>query len=158
MELQLIEEESVTMATIINVIISYFICCETSYLTLVHQEHKEWRESILQITEKLGKCSYKNRKKVLAKLKIRMNSYGLTGLDESQDAHIWRLIRQVENCKKNEFRILRERLISCLAAMLKSEHQRLKKEVYSKRINAIGRAFGMVVIAICIFEIIQIFL
>lgn len=134
MDIQVVLEAS-AVATVIGAGISYLTFRNSSKLTYITQERKEWRAEIRKITEELEECSYKNRKRVLVKLKTRINAYGKfenrtnNEGDPLKDAHIWDCIQMIATCSKNEYDELREQLIELLSLLLKDDWERAKQEV-----------------------------
>lgn len=134
MDIQVVLEAS-AVATVIGAGISYLTFRNASKLTYIMQERKEWRAEIRKITEELEECSYKNRKRVLVKLKTRINAYGKfenrtnNEGDPLKDAHIWDCIQMIATCSKTEYDELRERLVELLSLLLKDDWERAKHEV-----------------------------
>lgn len=62
MDFQIVMELS-AVATIIGVIVSYFIFHKTSKLSYITQERKEWRSDIRKIAEEIEVCSYQKENK-----------------------------------------------------------------------------------------------
>ena len=109
MEVQFVLEIS-AIALIISAIMSYITFRKSSSLTYITQERKEWRENIRKISEDMEGCSYKKRNQVLVRLKTRINVYGYMHNGELNDAHIWKVIDQIERCNQKEYDILKEQL------------------------------------------------
>ena len=133
MDIQVVLEAS-AVATVIGAGISYLTFRNSSKLTYITQERKEWRAEIRKIAEKLEECPYENRKQVLVKLKTRINAYGKTDSRKTwnicEDSHIWEKIEQIERCTtEKKYNIYREQLICFLSLMLKTDWERAKKEV-----------------------------
>ena len=133
MDIQVVLEAS-AVATVIGAGISYLTFRNSSKLTYITQERKEWRAEIRKIAEKLEECPYENRKQVLVKLKTRINAYGKTDSRKiwniCEDSHIWEKIEQIERCTtEKKYNIYREQLICFLSLMLKTDWERAKKEV-----------------------------
>lgn len=133
MDIQVVLEAS-AVAIVIGAGISYLTFRNSSKLTYITQERKEWRAEIRKIAEKLEECPYENRKQVLVKLKTRINAYGKTDSRKTwnicEDSHIWEKIEQIERCTtEKKYNIYREQLICFLSLMLKTDWERAKKEV-----------------------------
>lgn len=133
MDIQVVLEAS-AVATVIGAGISYLTFRNSSKLTYITQERKEWRAEIRKIAEKLEECPYEERNRVLVKLKTRINAYGKTDSRKTwnicEDSHIWEKIEQIERCTtEKEYNIYREQLIYFLSLMLKTDWERAKKEV-----------------------------
>lgn len=147
MEVQFVLEIS-AIALIISAIMSYITFRKSSSLTYITQERKEWRENIRKISEDMEGCSYKKRNQVLVKLKTRINVYGYMRNGELNDAHIWKVIDQIECCTQKEYDILKEKLICYLSALLKYDWERSKKEVHGEPIGFIR---GICIVAMIFF-------
>lgn len=152
MDIQVVLEAS-AVATVIGAGISYLTFRNSSKLTYITQERKEWRAEIRKITEELEECSYKNRKRVLVKLKTRINAYGKfenrTNNEGNplKDAHIWDCIQMMEACPKDEYDELRERLVELLSLLLKDDWERAKQEVNGEPARLVAWiGFGLVII------------
>ena len=91
MDFQIVMELS-AVATIIGVIVSYFTFHKTSKLSYITQERKEWRADIRKIVDELEVCPFSKKKRVLTKLKTRINTYGKLTEDVGKDSHIWKQI------------------------------------------------------------------
>lgn len=151
-DIQIILEMSALVA-LISAVISYITFRKSSGLTYVTQERKEWRDSIRLIAEKLETCTYKKRHAVLVQLKTRINAYGMEGDDEIQDAHIWKMEQKMETCTKEEFDCLRKEMILYLAALLKYDWERSKKEVYGNVIKVVGLVFLTMALFLFVLEV-----
>lgn len=143
--MQLVFEVS-AIASLIGVIISYITFRKTVKLKYITKERKEWRESIRNITEKIENCSYEDRRKVLVLLKTRINAYGIEEDNELSDSHIWDTICELEQCTREDYPQLKEKLIVFLSLLLKYDWERSKKEVSGEPRLAI--AYLMVFLAI----------
>lgn len=156
MDIQLVLEMSALVA-LVSAVISYVTFRKSSGLVYVTQERKEWRDSIRLIAEKLETCTYKKRHSVLVQLKTRINAYGMEGDDKIQDAHIWRMIRQMETCTKKEFDDLKKEIILYLSALLKYDWERSKKEVYGNVIKFVGLVFLVLALFLSVLEVGQLY-
>lgn len=160
MDIQVVLEAS-AVATVIGAVISYLTFRNSSKLTYITQERKEWRAEIRKIAEELEDCSYKNRKRVLVKLKTRINAYGKTDARKTwnicEDSHIWEKIEQIERCTtEKEYNIYREQLIYFLSLMLKTDWERAKKEVTGepwKITQILSTVFFVVYMFLSFFEV-----
>lgn len=155
MDIQVVLEAS-AVATVIGAGISYLTFRNSSKLTYITQERKEWRAEIRNIAEKLEECPYENRKQVLVKLKTRINAYGKTDSRKiwniCEDSHIWEKIEQIERCTtEKKYNIYREQLICFLSLMLKNDWERAKKEVT-------GEPWKMTQILSAVFFVVYMFL
>lgn len=142
MDTQFVLELSAITA-IVGAVISYVTFHKNSRLNYITQERKEWREDIRKIAEEIEQCPYKNRKKVLAKLKTRINAFGSCEDNKLKDSHIWDQIKKIENCEKSEYEANRETLILFLSLLLKDDWERAKKEVTGEPVKGV-LAFGMI--------------
>ena len=142
MDIQFVLELSAITA-IAGAIISYVNFHKNSRLNYITQERKEWREDIRRIAEEIEQCPYRNRKKVLAKLKTRINAFGFCGDNKLKDSHIWDQIKKIENCEESEYEENRETLILFLSLLLKDDWERAKKEVTGEPVKGV-LAFGMI--------------
>lgn len=131
MEIQTVFEVS-AIASVIGTIISFIMFRKSTKLKYITKERKEWRCAIREIVEKLENCVYDDRNKILVLLKTRINAYGINSKNKLADSHIWEIIHKVEQCKKEEFPILKEKLIEYLSLLLKYDWERSKKEVYGE--------------------------
>ena len=143
MDVQLVLEVS-GIATVISAGMSYLTFRKSSNLTYITNERKEWRDSIRKIADELEKSSYKEREQVLVRLKTRINAYGEESKDKVKDAHIWKLIKEIEKCKKNEYDRLKKKMIFYLSVLLKYDWERSKKEVSGNALQFMGRIFAIV--------------
>lgn len=146
MDIQVVLEAS-AVATVIGAGISYLTFRNSSKLTYITQERKEWRAEIRKIAEKLEECPYENRKQVLVKLKTRINAYGKfenrpnNEGNPLKDAHIWDCIQMIETCPKEKYDELRELLIELLSLLLKDDWERAKQEVTGEPARAVAWIF-----------------
>lgn len=147
MDIQLVLEIS-AIATGISAVIGYITFHKSSGLTYVTQERKEWRDAIRNIAAELEKCSYKKRRQVLVELKTRINAYGMEGQDELKDAHIWKLIQEIEECRPDQYEELKSQMEKYLSALLKYDWERSKKEVYGNAMKRLGYVFLLVAAAL----------
>lgn len=131
MEIQTVFEVS-AIASVIGTIISFIMFRKSTKLKYITKERKEWRCAIREIVEKLENCVYDDRNKILVLLKTRINAYGINSKNKLADSHIWEIIHKIEQCKKEEFPILKEKLIEYLSLLLKYDWERSKKEVYGE--------------------------
>lgn len=146
MDIQVVLEAS-AVATAIGAGISYLTFRNSSKLTYITQERKEWRAEIRKITEELEECTYENRKRVLIKLKTRINAYGKfenrsnNEGDPLKDAHIWDCIQMIATCSKTEYDELREQLVDLLSLLLKDDWERTKQEVIGEPARVVAWSF-----------------
>lgn len=131
MEIQTVFEVS-AIASVIGTIISFIVFRKTIKLKYITKERKEWRCAIQEIVEKLENSVYDDRNKILVLLKTRINAYGINSKSKLTDSHIWENIHKIEQCKKEDFPILKEELIEYLSLLLKYDWERSKKEVYGE--------------------------
>lgn len=154
MDIQVVLEAS-AVATVIGAGISYLTFRNSSKLTYITQERKEWRAEIRKIAEKLEECPYENRKQVLVKLKTRINAYGKfenrpnNEGNPLKDAHIWDCIQMIETCPKEKYDELRELLIELLSLLLKDDWERAKQEVTGEPARVI--AWFLFILAVVFF-------
>lgn len=120
-------------------------------LQYVTGERKAWREEIRKIAQDLYGMSYKETLEILVRLKVRINAFGNNekGTMYMYDAHIWKLIADIEEkkCSKELLRLKQQQLIEYLSLLLKFDWERSKKEVQGDN----GRIIGW---AICIMSVI----
>ena len=154
MDFQIVMELS-AVATIIGVIVSYFTFHKTSKLSYITQERKEWRADIRKIVDELEVCPFSKKKRVLTKLKTRINTYGKLKEDVGKDSHIWKQIEIIENCRSKEYEKQKDKLILFLSLLLKDDWERAKKEVIgepAKGIITVCLSFAIIFSWIGIFQ------
>ena len=154
MDFQIVMELS-AVATIIGVIVSYFTFHKTSKLSYITQERKEWRADIRKIVDELEVCPFSKKKRVLTKLKTRINTYGKLKEDVGKDSHIWKQIEIIENCRAKEYEKQKDKLILFLSLLLKDDWERAKKEVIgepAKGIITVCLSFAIIFSWIGIFS------
>lgn len=154
MDFQIVMELS-AVATIIGVIVSYFTFHKTSKLSYITQERKEWRADIRKIVDELEVCPFSKKKRVLTKLKTRINTYGKLTEDVGKDSHIWKQIEIIENCRAKEYEKQKDKLILFLSLLLKDDWERAKKEVIgepAKGIITVCLSFAIIFSWIGIFQ------
>jgi len=124
---------SAVIAAIFSGLVSYIISRRQGSLQYITGERKEWREKIREIAYKLDGASYKDTLKILTELKVRINAFGNNKVlvKYSDDAHIWKIINELENEKpsKEVLAMKQKQLIEYLSLLLKFDWERSKKEV-----------------------------
>ena len=101
-------------------------------LQYITAERKEWREKIREIAYKLNGATYGNTINILTELKVRINAFGNEiSFKYSDDAHIWKLIKELEaeKCYGENLNRKQKQLIEYLSLLLKFDWERSKKEV-----------------------------
>ena len=137
-------------STVIGVIItgaySFIHFQKANSLKYITEERKKWREEIRKIMEEIEKSEEKTISRVLVQLKARINAYGIySEMDYTKDAHIWRLIEELEkqgiesnrnkscleetNEKQKEHDENKNLLLKFLSLLLKNDWDRSKYEI-----------------------------
>lgn len=115
---------------VISALVTYFINKKNNSLKYVTEERKLWREEIRSIVEELENTRMNDRQKVLQKLKVRINPYGLSDNLVMHDSHIWTIMHDMETTNSNkEYKVKKDKLILYLSLLLKYDWERAKKEV-----------------------------
>lgn len=131
---------SILQSSVIGAIVPAFIAAVVSLMTnkkarslkYVTGERQAWRDKIREIAVMLNYADYKETRKALAELKIRINAFGNCKNGEyMNDAHIWCLIHEMEDEKLtlNELYDKQKLLIEYLSLLLKYDWERSKKEI-----------------------------
>ena len=142
---------SVSIGTIISAIIVWSTGQKTNELNKITQERKQWRDDLREIGIEVEKAiNFFQLKKVLVKLKVRLNTNGYYNIHRATDPnylnddHLWKLILKIENNnkyiikdenelekRKLELEESKRTLINLLACLLKYDWERSKREVVS---------------------------
>lgn len=114
-------------------IVTYIIFRKQGYLQHVTATRKDWRDEMREIAARLHGATYRQTTKILTELKVRINGYGnnLRRDDYLADAHIWKIISEIENerLEKEELTRKQEQLIEYLSVLLKGDWERSKNEI-----------------------------
>lgn len=120
---------SSVVAGIISATIAYFQFHKNNKLVYITNERKEWRSDIRKIAKEIEAAdTYKVIRKPLTELKVRINTYGKYSDDYNKDAHIWKVIDQLQR-QEGDFEELKELLILYLSMLLKMDWERSKEEI-----------------------------
>ena len=132
--------EIILTSGIITTIISCIMFSEKKQLKYITKERKEWRDTLRRLAEELKTANLKETKKILTKLKVRINTYGYDCCSSEknvfEDAHIWELISDIEklsseNKAKDNNIVLKkyqEKMVDYISLLLKDDWERSKTE------------------------------
>lgn len=145
------------IAAIISGIISFFVAKKERSLKYITDERKKWREEIRIIVEELVEADHEKVLMVLAKLKVRINAFGIVQDYYSKDSHIWEVISKIEHERlgEEELLVLKRQLMEYLSLLLKLDWEKSKKEVRGTLFNVIKWlcfAVSIIVLWIAIFS------
>ncbi len=126
-------------SAVIVAIINMIVQNKNNKLQYITAERSEWRKEIKKCAIELEKCSSygKKCKKIFAKLKVNLNSYGCCAdgeypedekLDILQDQHIWKEMHSIETGTK-AFQTGKKHMQEYLSLLLKFDWERSKEEV-----------------------------
>lgn len=120
---------SSVVAGIVSATVAYFQFHKSNKLVYITNERKEWRSDIRKIAVAIeAAATYDEIRKPLVELKVRINAYGKHTDDVNSDAHIWKVIGQLQN-KEGDFEELKQLLILYLSMLLKRDWERSKEEI-----------------------------
>lgn len=126
---------SSVVSAIISGISSYIQYQKTNNLTHITLERQKWREELRDISKDICKTSGNQLKQNLAKLKVRINAFGIKGETKySYDSHIWKIISDIENQNNLETEETNKtKLINSISLLLKFDWERSKMEIQGNR-------------------------
>lgn len=145
---------SALIAAIVTGIVMYITSQKNNRLQYITGERKLWRDRIRKIAVDLEGASYKKTVNILTELETNINAYGnySTVEDYFLDGHIWKEIKEIKDKKisGNELYIRQQKIVEYLAALLKYDWERSKKEIRGDYMQCIS--IFMYIIAGIIYE------
>ena len=134
---------SSVIAAIISSLFTLLVSSKQAKLEYITKERARWREEIRTIAVEVEECKIKHRDNVgnvMAKLKVRINAYGMNeNSTDENDRYLWKRIEIIEGLygrvgEKNfiDWEKLEEELdglIDDLSMLLKDDWERSKREV-----------------------------
>ena len=124
---------STLISGIISALVIYINSKREERLKYITGDRREWREKMREIASKLHGATYDDTLKVLTELKVRINPYGKDKEDRTcfQDAHIWKLIGEIEKTKINDCMLCKkqQQMIDYISLLLKYDWERSNGEV-----------------------------
>lgn len=145
---------SALIAAIVTGIVMYITSQKNNRLQYITGERKLWRDRIRKIAVDLEGSSYKKTVNILTELEMNINAYGnySTVEDYFLDGHIWKEIKEIKDKKisGNELHIRQQKIVEYLAALLKYDWERSKKEIRGDYMQCIS--IFMYIIAGIIYE------
>lgn len=124
---------SALLAAIVTGIVTFINSQKNNRLQYITGERKLWRDRIRKIAVGLEGASYKKTVNILTELEMNINAYGnySTVEDYFLDGHIWKEIKEIKDKKisGNELHIRQQKIVEYLAALLKYDWERSKKEI-----------------------------
>lgn len=121
---------STVLAGIISTVVSYIVNQKNNNLKYITEDRRKWREEIKGIVDELEETKKYKSRKVIEKLKVRINPYGQIDGNILHDAHIWDKLYEMENAGSNSrYMECKEQLIIYLSLLLKFDWEKSKKEV-----------------------------
>lgn len=121
---------SAFLASLVTAIVTWANKEKENNLRYITEDRRRWREEIRAIVDELESIKISNKQKLLSKLKVRINPYGMIEDDVLKDSHIWNLICEMEKTSKySELMKEKDELIFCLSLLLKYDWERAKREV-----------------------------
>ncbi len=149
---------AILSSAVISAIISYLSNAKNNQLKYVTSERSEWRKEVKKIISDLMECKKYNdkAKKLLADLKLRINSYGMKKeypqdicLNYFRDEHIWKEIQAIE--QGGDFKTHMERLVEYVSLSLKFDWERSKHETkLTKKYAVLVVYLGIIVFSVII--------
>lgn len=148
---------STVIAAAISVLANVYNSRRTEKLKYITEERQKWREDIREIAEKITKCSQFNIGVQLTRLRMRINANGVKAIISKkegndgkkaglylEDAHIWKLIDELENPKCiDKFEDNKKKLFLYLSALLKYDWERAKQEVKGSELDSLQIVFSV---------------
>ena len=148
---------STVIAAVISLLANVYNSRRTGKLKYITEERQKWREDIRKIAENITKCSQFNIGVQLTRLKMRINGNGAKAIISKkegndnkkaglylEDAHIWRLIDELENPESIEkFEDNKKKLFLYLSALLKYDWERAKQEVKGSELTSFQIVFSL---------------
>lgn len=127
------------VATVVTVIFQYLANKKSDNLKYITNERIQWRQELRSIAEEIQTANKQNIEKVLVKLKVRINAYGISVPDDyERDGHLWLIMRIMEKEENVErFEMHKELLINFISLLLKQDWEKSKEEVKGNMINTI---------------------
>lgn len=149
---------STVIVAVMSGFVSYIIARRQGNLQYITGERKEWRDKIREIAHIVDGASYEKTLVILNELKLRINAFGNNAvqISYSSDAHIWELIKDLENKKpsKQELTMKQRQLIEYISLLLKYDWERSKREVKGNIYEIITKTLYLVLsvyLIVCIY-------
>lgn len=149
---------STVIVAVMSGFVSYIIARRQGNLQYITGERKEWRDKIREIAHIVDGASYEKTLVILNELKLRINAFGNNAvqISYSSDAHIWELIKDLENKKpsKQELTMKQRQLIEYISLLLKYDWERSKREVKGNIYEIITKTLYLILsvyLIVCIY-------
>ena len=146
---------STVVAGLVSGIITLLQFKKSNSLKYITEERQKWRIEIRDIIVELEKSIDRTSKikPILAKLKGRINAYGLNhSKSYSKDFHIWQIIKQIENHEDVDLlKDDKQLLIDFLALLLKNDWERSKNEIEGDKQNNLNNVLFIISIILFTF-------
>lgn len=125
------------IATIITTIFQFISNQKSDNLKYITLERSQWRKELRVIAEEIQKANQQNIKDVLVKLRVRINAYGISYLNDcNRDGHLWVAMKVMENQTNiEEFEHDKELLVVFISLLLKQDWEKTKSEVKGNVVN-----------------------
>lgn len=124
---------STVISAIITTILTYITNKRKDTVENIVKERKLWRDELRTISIDITNSKNLNElKRVINKLKVRINPYGMCVEIIFYDSYIWKEIGKLENCNQLSKADLEERkiiFINLLSCLLKFDWERTKNEI-----------------------------
>ncbi|MGN6715409.1 hypothetical protein, partial [Anaerocolumna jejuensis] len=132
---------SIVISGIMTTLFTFIATRYSSKLSYITNERKQWREEIRKLAEEIYESTPFTIGKVVTKLKVRINAYGLINdIDFEKDSYIWKIIDRIELAKSlDEFNQYKSILIKLLSLLLKDDWEKAKYEVNGNVYNVMEK-------------------
>ena len=125
MEIVRVVISSTAFAAIIKALATVWLNQRENKLKYTVDERRKWREELREIADELEDATEQNMRSVLARLKVRINPYGMgKAKDYMMDSHIWNVIQCVENKEYRECEEEKKKLQYYISLLLKYDWER----------------------------------
>ncbi len=155
----------VLSSTVIAAVINWQKGNKENQLHFITGERSRWRKEMKTCMEGFSTCGVEEMDRWLTKLKVNLNGYGCHSsgkypddiyLDFFRDEHIWKLIDELQseikkrNYSEERVREYREKIIHLVAALLKFDWERSKREVKTAHYTLFSFMFMVIyLVSVC---------
>lgn len=115
----------------------------------ITSERKAWRDEIREIAIRIEAADTKeDLRRPLAKLKVRINAFGIQDDDVLHDSAVWKTIDALKGADDSKIPMFKERLLRLLSCVLKYDWERSKFEIRGS--VSMGFSIVMQIVAIVV--------
>lgn len=130
---------SAAVGAVITCIISYVINTEKNHCEYIQQVHNKWRNDIIEIIDELNMAKTAGQiRKLLLKIKVRLNPYGKNEkLFFWNTHHIWDLIQEMEDNIYDNQENNKEKLIAYLTFLVEYDYEKIQITIKGNSLNVV---------------------